>query len=164
MARNLLGNIKGPKGEPGQVPELSFSIDEAGDLWVDIAYKNPLPTATTRATPPVNIGEVKTYDVVWGVAQPGAAGPGRGYLEYNPSTGFGKLHLDIKMTQPSGNGNAICTLPANAPVPVKLLEVAVDANNNSIYVEPNSRIIKGWGVQGGNKRFILDIVGFWRMT
>lgn len=105
----------------------------------------------------------KTYDIVWGVAQAGAPGAGRGYLEFNPATGFGKLHLDMKITTAgSGSGGVLCTLPANAPVPTRLLEVTVDANNNSVYVEPNSRNIKGWGVVGNNKRYILDIVGFWK--
>lgn len=74
-----------------------------------------------------------TYDIAWGVAQAGAPGAGRGYLEFNPATGFGKLHLDMKITTAgSGNGGVLCTLPANAPVPARLLEVTVDANNNSV--------------------------------
>ena len=114
-------------------------------------------------TPPVNIGEVSVFNVIWGVAVAGAPGDGRGYLEWNPSTGVGKLHLDIRMTRDSGEGEIICTLPNNAPTPIKLLETAVDANNNSIYVEPNSRAIKGWGVQGNNTRYMFDILGFWRL-
>lgn len=141
----------------GGVPTLDFSVEENGEVYVDITYPE-----TTPATPVSK--EPKIYDVVWGVAQPGAAGAGRGYLEYSQITGLGKLHLDIKMTQNSGNGGVIATLPANAPVPIRLLESAVDANNNSIYVEPNSRNIKGWGVQGANKRYIFDIIGFWKET
>lgn len=142
-------------------PELTFTLAENGDLFVDIAYSsNPTNNPTNNTT---NIAETKTYDIVWGVAQAGAPGAGRGYLEFNPATGFGKLHLDMKITTAgSGNGGVLCTLPANAPVPTRLLEVTVDANNNSVYVEPNSRNIKGWGVAGNNKRYILDIVGFWK--
>ena len=66
------------------------------------------------------------------------------------------------MTQNSGNGGVIATLPANSPVPTRLLENAVDTSNNIIYIEHNSRNIKGWGVQGANRRYIFDIVGFWR--
>ena len=69
--------------------------------------------------------------------------------------------MDIVLTQNSGNGGVIATLPANAPVPSRLLEVAIDANNNSVYIEPNSRNIKAWGVPSG-KRYIFDIVGFWK--
>ena len=144
----------------GQAPECTFSIDDSGDLWVDITYREN----TTLQTPPVNIGEVRVFNVIWGVAVAGAPGDGRGYLEWNPSTGVGKLHLDIRMTRDSGEGEIICTLPNNAPVPIKLLETAVDANNNSIYVEPNSHAIKGWGVQGNNRRYLFDILGFWRLT
>lgn len=151
----------GPKGDNGTQPEITFTLDENGDLFVDVAYSsNPTNNPTNNTT---NIAETKTYDIVWGVAQAGAPGAGRGYLEFNPATGFGKLHLDMKITTAgSGNGGVLCTLPANAPVPTRLLEVTVDANNNSVYVETNSRNIKGWGVVGNNKRYILDIVGFWK--
>jgi hypothetical protein len=141
----------------GGVPTFDFSVEENGEVYVDITYPENTPTTPVSA-------ELKIYNVNWGVAQAGAAGNGRGYLEYTPITGLGKLHLDIKMTQNSGNGGVIATLPANAPVPLRLLEVAVDSNNNSIYVEPNSRNIKGWGVQGNNRRYIFDIIGFWKET
>ena len=157
---NQLALLKGPKGDNGTQPEITFTLAENGDLFVDIAYSN---LASNTGTTAVNIAETKVYDIVWGVAQAGAPGAGRGYLEFNPATGFGKLHLDMRIaTAGSGNGGVLCTLPANAPAPTRLLEVTVDANNNSVYVEPNSRNIKGWGVVGNNKRYILDIVGFWK--
>lgn len=157
---NQLALLKGPKGDNGTQPEITFTLDENGDLFVDVAYSN---LASNTGTTAVNIAETKVYDIVWGVAQAGAPGAGRGYLEFNPATGFGKLHLDMRITTAgSGSGGVLCTLPANAPVPTRLLEVTVDANNNSVYVEPNSRNIKGWGVVGNNKRYILDIVGFWK--
>lgn len=140
------------------VPTLDFTVENNGDVYVDITY----PEVSNTQTDTIAYGTTKIYDVVWGVAVPGAAGTGRGYLEYSPISGFGKLHLDIKMTQNSGNGGTIATLPANAPVPTRLLETSVDVNNNSIYVEPNSRNIKGWGVTGNNKRYIFDIIGFWK--
>lgn len=139
------------------VPTLDFTVENNGDVYVDITYPE-----VGAEKPTIEYGTTKIYDVVWGFAQPGASGAGRGYLEYSPISGFGKLHLDIKMTQNSGNGGVIATLPANAPVPSRLLEVAVDANNNSVYVEPNSRNIKGWGVAGNNKRYIFAITGFWK--
>lgn len=139
------------------VPTLDFTVENNGDVYVDITYPG-----VGAGKPTIEYGTTKIYDVVWGIAQPGASGAGRGYLEYSPISGFGKLHLDIKMTQNSGNGGIIATLPANAPVPSRLLEVAVDANNNSVYVEPNSRNIKGWGVAGNNKRYIFAITGFWK--
>lgn len=152
---------KGVKGDNGTQPELTFTLAENGDLFVDIAYSNLAPS-NAAAPNAVNTSLTKMYDVTWGVAQAGASGNGRGYLEFNPATGFGKLHLDMKVTgNGSGNGGVLCALPANSPVPKRLLEVSVDANNNSVYVEPNQRNIKGWGVAGANKRYILDIVGFW---
>lgn len=138
------------------VPTLDFTVENNGDVCVDITYPEVTPVQK------IANGTTKIFNVSWGVAVAGAAGDGRGYLEWSPISGFGKLHLDIKMTQNSGNGGIIATLPANAPVPSRLLEVAVDANNNSVYVEPNSRNIKGWGVAGNNKRYIFDITGFWK--
>ena len=155
-------------------PTINLSVEPNGDVYADIEYpNNPTPStrANTTATPTpatsttqdaIPYGTTKKYDVIWGIAVAGSPGTGRGYLEWSPISGFGKLHLDIKMTQNSGNGNVIATLPANAPVPSVLLETAVDASNNSIYVESNSRNIKGWGVTGNNKRYIFDIIGFWK--
>lgn len=146
---------KGDKGDDGLAPTFAFSLENNGDLFVDVDYGT-----SPKATPVVN----KSYDVIWGVAQASNPGANRGYLEYSPVSGFGKLHLDMKITGTSGpsNGGALCTLPNGAPVPTRLLEVSVDANNNSVYIEPNSRTIKGWGVAGNNKRYIIDIVGFWK--
>lgn len=148
-------------------PTINLSVEPNGDVYADIVYpESPTPTPAPSPTPSTNTidyGTTKRFEVIWGVAVPGAAGTGRGYLEWSPISGFGKLHLDIKMTQPSGNGGTIATLPNNSPVPSVLLETAVDsATNASIYVEPNSRNIKGWGVTGNNKRYIFDIIGFWK--
>ena len=138
---------KGPKGEPLRFEDLTESQKQQ--------LKGPKGDSISGAA------AVKSYDVIWGIARAGERGNGRGYLEYSPLSGFGKLHLDIVLTQNSGNGGVIATLPANAPVPSRLLEVAVDANNNSVYIEPNSRNIKAWGVASG-KRYIFDVVGFWK--
>lgn len=156
-------------------PTIDLSVEPNGDVYADIRYPNnptPTPSPATRAETPaattsttkdtIPYGTTKRYEVIWGIAVAGSPGAGRGYLEWSPISGFGKLHLDIKMTQDSGRGNVIATLPSNSPIPSVLLETAVDANNNSIYVEPNSRNIKGWGVTGNNKRYIFDIIGFWK--
>lgn len=137
----------GPKGEPLRFEDLTESQKQQ--------IKGPKGDSISGAS------AVKSYDVIWGIARAGERGNGRGYLEYSPLSGFGKLHLDIVLTQNSGNGGVIATLPANSPVPSRLLEVAVDANNNSVYIEPNSRNIKAWGVPN-SKRYIFDVVGFWK--
>lgn len=163
---NKIKTLEG-KGTGGSaVPTFDFTVENNGDVYVDITY--PEVTNTARNTPTntqtdtIPYGTTKRFDVNWGTAVAGGGGAGRGYLEWSPISGFGKLHLDIKMTANSGNGGVIATLPNNAPVPTALLETAVDVNNNSIYVEPNTRNIKGWGVQGNNKRYIFDIIGFWK--
>lgn len=144
---NALKGPKGDKGEPLRFEDLTESQKQQ--------LKGPKGDSISGAS------AVKSYDVIWGIARAGERGNGRGYLEYSPLSGFGKLHLDIVLTQNSGNGGVIATLPTNSPVPSRLLEVAVDANNNSVYIEPNSRNIKAWGVASG-KRYIFDVVGFWK--
>ena len=154
----------GPQGPPGPVganatPQtLTFSNGQ-----LSISGGNTVTIPMSESAVPSNIGLIKTHNLIWGIAIAGDNGGERGYLEWSPSTGIGKVHLDFKMTQPSGNGGVICRLPNEAPVPVRHLEVAVDANLNSIYIEPGSREIRGWGVEGNNQRFMVDIVGFWRM-
>lgn len=154
----------GPPGPPGPVganatPQtLTFSNGQ-----LSISGGNTVTIPVSESAVPANMGLIKTHDLIWGIAIAGDNGGERGYLEWSPSTGIGKVHLDFKMTQPSGNGGVICRLPNEAPVPVRHLEVAVDANLNSIYIEPGSREIRGWGVEGNNRRFMVDIVGFWRM-
>ena len=138
---------QGPKGEPLRFEDLTESQKQQ--------LKGPKGDSISGAA------AVRSYDVIWGIARAGERGNGRGYLEYSPLSGFGKLHLDIVLTQNSGNGGVIATLPANTPVPSRLLEVAIDTNNNSVYIEPNSRNIKAWGV-AASKRYIFDIVGFWK--
>ena len=154
----------GPQGPPGPVganatPQtLTFSNGQ-----LSISGGNTVTIPVSESAVPANMGLIKTHNLIWGIAIAGDNGGERGYLEWSPSTGIGKVHLDFKMTQPSGNGGVICRLPNEAPVPVRHLEVAVDANLNSIYIEPGSREIRGWGVEGNNRRFMVDIVGFWRM-
>lgn len=165
-----LQSLKGPKGDvgpqglPGPVganatPQtLTFSNGQ-----LSISGGNTVTIPVSESAVPSNVGSIKTHNLIWGIAIAGDNGGERGYLEWSPSTGIGKVHLDFKMTQPSGNGGVICRLPNEAPVPVRHLEVAVDANLNSIYIEPGSREIRGWGVEGNNRRFMVDIIGFWRM-
>lgn len=147
--------LKGPKGDKGE--PFKYSDFTAAQL---LALKGP------KGDPGSGGGQatsqpVEIYEVVWGTAIAGAAGQDRGYLAFDPLTGWGYLHLDCRLTSPSSNGNMIASLPPTAPVSVRLIERSVDTNNNSIYVERNSRIIKGWGVPA-NTRYIIDIIGFWR--
>ena len=155
FTQEQLNALKGPKGDKGE--PFRYSDFTAEQLQ---ALKGP------KGDPGSGGGQVTSqpieiYEVVWGTAVPGAAGQDRGYLAFDPLTGWGYLHLDCRLTSPSGNGSMIASLPPTAPVSVRLIERSVDTNNNSIYVERNSRIIKGWGVPA-NTRYIIDIIGFWR--
>lgn len=147
--------LKGPKGDKGE--PFKYSDFTAEQLQALRGPKGDPGSGGGQVTSqPVEI-----YEVVWGNAIASNPGADRGYLAFDPLTGWGYLHFDFKLKTPSGNGNMVASLPPNAPVAVRLIERSVDVNNNSIYVERNSRIIKGWGVPA-NTRYIIDVIGYWR--
>ena len=155
FTQDQLNALKGPKGDKGE--PFRYSDFTAEQL---LALKGP------KGDPGSGGGQVTSqpieiYEVAWGAAVPGERGADRGYLAFDPLTGWGYLHFDFKLTAPSGNGNVIASLPQNSPVSVRLIEKSVNVNNNSVYVERNSRMIKAWGVPA-NTRYIIDIIGFWR--
>ena len=155
FTQDQLNALKGPKGDKGE--PFKYSDFTAEQL---LALRGP------KGDPGSGGGQVTSqpiqiYEVVWDNAIASNPGADRGYLAFDPLTGWGYLHFDFKLKTPSGNGNMVASLPPNAPVAVRLIERSVDVNNNSIYVERNSRIIKGWGVPA-NTRYIIDIIGYWR--
>lgn len=155
FTQEQLNALKGPKGDKGEPFRYSdFTPEQL------LALRGP------KGDPGGGGGQVTSqpveiYEVVWGNAIASNPGADRGYLAFDPLTGWGYLHFDFKLKAPSGNGNMVASLPPNAPVAVRLIERSVDVNNNSIYVERNSRIVKGWGVPA-NTRYIIDIIGYWR--
>lgn len=150
-----LENLKGPKGDKGEPFKFSdFTPEQLAQL------KGPKGDAGSGGGT-VTPSTIEIYEVVWGIAIAGERGADRGYLAFDPLTGWGYLHFDFTLRSPSGNGNVIATLPPNAPVAVRAIEKSINVDNNSVYVERNSRMIKGWGVPNG-KRYIIDIIGFWR--
>lgn len=155
FTQDQLNALKGPKGDKGEPFRYSdFTPEQL------LALKGP------KGDPGSGGGQatsqpIEIYEVVWGTAIAGERGADRGYLAYDPLTGWGYLHFDFKLTSPSGNGNVVASLPPNSPVAVRLIEKSVNVNNNSVYVERNSRMIKAWGVPA-NTRYIIDIIGYWR--
>lgn len=155
FTQEQLNALKGPKGDKGEPFRYSdFTPEQL------LALKGP------KGDPGSGGGQatsqpIEIYEVVWGNAIASNPGADRGYLAFDPLTGWGYLHFDFKLKTPSGNGSMVASLPPTAPAAVRLIERSVDASNNSIYVERNSRIIKGWGVPA-NTRYIIDIIGFWR--
>ena len=155
FTQDQLNALKGPKGDKGE--PFRYSDFTAEQL---LALRGP------KGDPGSGGGQVASqaieiYEVVWGNAIASNPGADRGYLAFDPLTGWGYLHFDFKLKTPSGNGSMVASLSPTAPVAVRLTERSVDVNNNSIYVERNSRIIKGWGVPA-NTRYIIDIIGYWR--
>ena len=155
FTQDQLNALKGPKGDKGEPFRYS-----------DFTQEQLLALRGPKGDPGSGGGQVTSqpieiYEVVWGTAIAGERGADRGYLAYDPLTGWGYLHFDFKLTAPSGNGNVVASLPPNSPVAVRLIEKSVNVNNNSVYVDRNSRIVKGWGVPA-NTRYIIDIIGYWR--
>lgn len=155
FTQEQLNALKGPKGDKGE--PFRYSDFTAEQLQ---ALKGPKGDAGSGGGQ-VTSQPIEIYEVVWGNAKAGAYGADRGYLAFDPLTGWGYLHFDFNLTNPSGNGGMVAQLPPNAPVAVRLIEKSVNVNNNSVYVERNSRIIKAWGVPA-NTRYIIDIIGYWR--
>lgn len=155
FTQDQLNALKGPKGDKGE--PFRYSDFTAEQL---MALKGPKGDPGSGGGQ-VTSQPVEIYEVVWGNAIASNPGTDRGYLAFDPLTGWGYLHFDFKLKTASGNGNMVASLPPTAPVAVRLIERSVDVNNNSIYVERNSRIIKGWGVPA-NMRYIIDIIGYWR--
>lgn len=155
FTQDQLNALKGPKGDKGE--PFRYSDFTAEQL---LALKGPKGDPGSGGGQ-VTSQPVEIYEVVWGNAIASNPGADRGYLAFDPLTGWGYLHFDFKLKTASGNGNMVASLPPNAPVAVRLIERSVDVSNNSIYVERNSRIIKGWGVPA-NMRYIIDIIGYWR--
>ena len=155
FTQDQLNALKGPKGDKGE--PFRYSDFTAEQLLALRGPKGDPGSGGGQATSqPIEI-----YEAAWGTAVPGERGADRGYLAFDPLTGWGYLHFDFKLTTPSGNGNVVASLPPNSPVSVRLIEKSVNVNNNSVYVERNSRMIKAWGVPA-NTRYIIDIIGFWR--
>jgi len=155
FTQEQLNALKGPKGDKGEPFRYS-----------DFTPEQLLSLRGPKGDPGSGGGQVTSqpieiYEAAWGTAVPGERGADRGYLAFDPLTGWGYLHFDFKLTTPSGNGNVVASLPPNSPVSVRLIEKSVNVNNNSVYVERNSRMIKAWGVPA-NTRYIIDIIGFWR--
>lgn len=162
--------LQGPKGEPGEQgpPGPPGPKGDKGEpfRYSDFTPEQLLALKGPKGDPGSGGGQVASqpieiYEVAWGTAVPGERGADRGYLAFDHLTGWGYLHFDFKLTTPSGNGNVVASLPPNSPVSVRLIEKSVNVNNNSVYVERNSRMIKAWGVPA-NTRYIIDIIGFWR--
>ena len=155
FTQDQLNALKGPKGDKGEPFKYSdFTPEQL------LALRGPKGDPGSGGGQ-VTSQPVEIYEVVWGTAIAGERGADRGYLAYDPLTGWGYLHFDFKLTAPSGNGNVVASLPPNSPVAVRLIEKSVNVNNNSVYVERNSRMIKAWGVPA-NTRYIIDIIGYWR--
>lgn len=88
-------------------------------------------------------------------------------LTYSSSTGVGILKLDMKVMSNVAKSEIVAKLPDDAPVPVTLIESQVWIGNNytSVWVDPNSRVVRMSSTTDPslfNKRIIINIPGIFK--
>lgn len=88
-------------------------------------------------------------------------------LTYSSSTGVGILKIDMKVMSPVAKSTIVANLPADAPVPVTLIESQVWVGNvdTSVWVDPGSRSIRMSLTANPsifNKRIIINIPGIFK--
>lgn len=98
--------------------------------------------------------DIAKYPLTWSRNARGQdSGENRRMLQVS-SVGMGIIHLDMQITA----RGTIATLPNNAPTPVSLIEMQL--GDGSIYIDAGSRNITATGNIQLNKRYIVDMVGF----
>lgn len=88
-------------------------------------------------------------------------------LTYSSSTGVGILKIDMKVMSPVAKSTIVANLPADAPVPVTLIESQVWVGNvdTSVWVDPGSRSLRMSYTANPdifNKRIIINIPGIFK--
>ncbi len=88
-------------------------------------------------------------------------------LTYSSSTGVGILKVDMKVMSPVAKSTIVANLPADAPVPVTLIESQVWVGNvdTSVWVDPGSRSLRMSLTSNPdifNKRIIINIPGIFK--
>lgn len=88
-------------------------------------------------------------------------------LTYSSSTGVGILKVDMKVMSPVAKSTIVANLPADAPVPVTLIESQVWVGNvdTSVWVDPGSRSLRMSLISNPdifNKRIIINIPGIFK--
>lgn len=88
-------------------------------------------------------------------------------LTYSSSTGVGILKLDMKVMSNVAKSEIVAKLPDDAPAPVTLIESQVWIGNNytSVWVDPNSRVVRMSSTTDPslfNKRIIINIPGIFK--
>jgi len=84
----------------------------------------------------------------------------RHFMEYDPNTGFGIIHLDF--TIPAGKipRDTLFSIPNDGPVPSSLIEMqSVTPGGGGVWVDKGSRQVQTDGITTPG-RYILNIVGF----
>lgn len=90
----------------------------------------------------------------------------RHYMEYDPNTKIGTIHLDF--TVPAGKtatGN-LFSLPEKAPVPTSLIELQSatpsTTGNGGIWIDKGSRMVQTDAITAQG-RYIINILGFFEV-
>ena len=100
------------------------------------------------------------------VAGNGDNGDYRHFLDYDPNTKIGVIHLDF--TVPAGKTvtGTLFSLPEKAPTPTSLIEfqsaIPSTTGNGGIWIDKGSRMIQTDAITAPG-RYILNIVGFFEV-
>lgn len=105
--------------------------------------------------PPAQVSKaISRFPLTWtGNARGQDGNENRRVLQVS-TVGIGIIHLDMQVIR----AGTIATLPADAPTPTSLIELQL--GEGSVYIDRGSRNIVAAGNVQLNKRYIVDMVGF----
>lgn len=105
--------------------------------------------------PPAQVStDITRFPLTWSGNARGQDGSESRRLLQVSAVGMGIIHLDMMVIRTG----TIASLPNNAPTPTSLIEMQL--GDGSIYIDRNSRSIVATGNVPLNRRFIVDMVGF----
>lgn len=96
----------------------------------------------------------------------GDSGGHRHYLDYDPNTKIGVIHLDFTVPEGKTARGNLFSLPEKAPVPTSLIELQSatpsTTGNGGIWMDKGSRMIQTDAITAQG-RYIINILGFFEV-
>ena len=96
----------------------------------------------------------------------GNQGGHRHYMDYDPNTKIGVIHLDFTVPEGKTARGNLFSLPEKAPVPTSLIELQSatpsTTGNGGIWMDKGSRMIQTDAITAQG-RYIINILGFFEV-
>ena len=112
---------------------------------------------------------VRKYPLTWSrnsgatVKRDGADAAVRHFMTFDPSTGFGIVHLDFTVPPGKVVSGVMFSLPPTGPKAVSLIEgQSSTPGGGGVWVEANGRDFETDGIRTPG-RYIMNLVGFFTM-